>query len=378
MPVTGRKPLLITEFGANSIEVSPKEQGEILQNCWSELLEAGACGAVVFGFMDEWWKNYDNPMSDGAWWSRVGDPNDAKAHDKDPEEHYGLVRSDRTPKPAYHAVKKMFASSSDWLGRKKRTKTVLLSGIIFVLFLAGVQSYSRGGLKMNKKKSNPKDKKTDDNGFTLIELLVVIAVISMLMGILLPVLNKVREMGKRTVCGNNLKHIYLAMHMYAEDHNDKLPPRVEKSGNKIWGNWLGSSWNPYGLGHLISGGYMSEPKTFYCPSNQMVRFEEQYWFDIKGAESWMTYRYRNNNWQGHPPHWYEIYTPQKISDNGKWAIVADDPYRDWQKNAHKTGYEVLYLDGHVEWVSDREEQIKGDLYRAWKYFDTGKIPEDCP
>lgn len=163
------------------------------------------------------------------------------------------------------------------------------------------------------------------------------------------------------------------MGMYAHGHSNTLPGRLEKDGNKIWGNWLGSSWNPYGLGRLISTGYVDEPRIFYCPSNTMCRFEEQYWFDIKGAETWMTYRYRNNNWEGHPVQWAEIYVPEKITDKGKWAIVADDPYRDWQKDAHKTGYNVLYLDGSARWVSDREDKIDGDLYRAWEFFDTGLI-----
>lgn len=377
-PAAGRKPLLITEFGANSIEVSLDEQGKVLQKCWSELLETGACGAVVFGFMDEWWKNYDNPISEGAWWSRVGDPNDAKTHDKDPEEHYGLVYADRNPKPAYYDVKEMFTSSTDWLGRKKKTKTVLLAGIVFVLSLAGIQFYSKGGMKMLKKKSHPENSNKGPNGFTLIELLVVIAIIALLMGIVLPSLNKVREMGKRTVCQNNLKQIGLAIHMYADAHDGKLPPLVEKSGNKIWGNWLGSSWNPYGLGHLISNGYITNPEVFYCPSNRMCRFEEQYWFDIKGAESWMTYRYRNNNWQGHPMKWAETKVPEKATESGTLSIVADDPYRDWQLEAHKTGYNVLYLDGHAEWVADKDNKIDGDLYRAWHYFDKGQIPPDCP
>jgi prepilin-type processing-associated H-X9-DG protein len=110
----------------------------------------------------------------------------------------------------------------------------------------------------------------------------------------------------------------------------------------------------------------------------MCRFKEQYWFHIDGSVSWMTYRYRNNNWQGHPIKWAEIYVPEEITDKGKWAIVADDPYRDWQKRAHKTGYNVLYLDGSARWVGDLEDKIDGDLYRAWQYFDTGHIDVNYP
>jgi prepilin-type N-terminal cleavage/methylation domain-containing protein len=59
-------------------------------------------------------------------------------------------------------------------------------------------------------------------GFTLIELLVVIAIIAILMAILMPALNRVREQGKRAVCLNNMKQLQLAWIIYSDENEDSL------------------------------------------------------------------------------------------------------------------------------------------------------------
>jgi hypothetical protein len=87
--------------------------------------------AFELEFADEWWKNYDNPTRAGDWWTRGPAPDDELRHDRDPEETYGLVRSDRTPKPALEVVSAMFAEGG---GRQtaRTVGTVALSGIVFM------------------------------------------------------------------------------------------------------------------------------------------------------------------------------------------------------------------------------------------------------
>jgi prepilin-type N-terminal cleavage/methylation domain-containing protein/prepilin-type processing-associated H-X9-DG protein len=177
--------------------------------------------------------------------------------------------------------------------------------------------------------------------FTLIELLVVIAIIAILMAILTPALNKVRNQAQSAACQGNLRNFIYAVQMYAQDNDDRfcdpqscyfsqLDPYPGEGGDR-WKRWCNG--NVYLRDHPEYASaffqYLTEARALICPTFQRLakstRFQSDFADESVGIANYMPwYNYSMNAYLGVKDGNWGVLKTQNVKGPGQVFTFADE------------------------------------------------------
>jgi prepilin-type N-terminal cleavage/methylation domain-containing protein/prepilin-type processing-associated H-X9-DG protein len=242
-------------------------------------------------------------------------------------------------------------------------------------------------------------------GFTLIELLVVIAIIAILMGVLMPALSAARKLGKRMVCGNNVRIMSMANVMYADQSEGWYVPIMDRRGgashywpdNQLFRTLIGYKMKE---GATPSNDYQA-PKQFLCPSDTIALKQ------VKDSQynNWLSYSGNITDWYSYSD-WYGINyaghrnTTIKTASSKLSLSEGNDWWCYWRGANYKVGWDVLgqdtimpyknvgcdgptlyrhnegvnlgFYDGHIEYMKKQKAFVQEDwdafLPGMWSVF----------
>lgn len=168
---------------------------------------------------------------------------------------------------------------------------------------------------------------TINRAFTLIELLVVIAVIALLAGLLMPAVGKAKERAKAAACLSNLHQIGLALQIYVQDNNNRLPVMRDRAVPPVTSNALPSP-------DLVLSNYLGNTNILRCPADRSQLYEKSgssyAWNSLLNGQNADRLQVLNLEFEAHQ---MPVFFDKEAFHNGA---------------ATNHGVNYLYADGHIK------------------------------
>ena len=237
-------------------------------------------------------------------------------------------------------------------------------------------------------------------GFTLVELLVVVAILGMLVGMLVPILTRAKELGRRAVCAKNLQSAAHAMRTYATEFQAYPALYLGRPGTWLIGaqvtqsnyQYKGNSCNMYAvvaLGHISSAAFIcpSTTHTRHADENQTTdddfrsRHNLSYSMHVQREEQSTNKEWRpltlnseanmalmadrtpisgNTSWSVHAGSGGSEATPTKQTSEGGTSKAKQNSF-----NHDQEGQNVAYVDCHVNWQTSPKAGLDTDNIWTW-------------